>query len=38
MRQMARTGVRHESDSMTHHTHLVQTRLTVEEYVAFVER
>ena len=28
------TGVRHELHPMAHHTHLVQTRLTVEEHVA----
>jgi hypothetical protein len=25
------TGVRHKFNTMTHHTHLVQTRLTIEQ-------
>ena len=32
--EMVRTGVRHETNSMAHHTHLVQTGLPIEEHVA----
>ena len=28
------TRIRHQTDTVTHHTHFVQTRLTIEEYVA----
>ena len=31
------TGVGHQLDSVTHHAHLMQTRLSVEEYVATKE-